>query len=57
MSITIARIGITVLLNDDGDLFDIIAIAHPVVAQDVAVVPEFLYDCGRGHVWSRFLMM
>ena len=28
-------------------LLDVVAIAHPVVAEDVAVVPEFLND-GRG---------
>ncbi len=27
-----------------GQLFDVVAIAHPVVAQDVAVVPKFLDD-------------
>jgi len=30
-----------------GELLDVVAIAHPVVAQDVAVVPELLDD-GRG---------
>ena len=34
------------------ELLDVVAIAHPVVAQDVAVAPEFLDD-GRGiHGWS-----
>ena len=31
-------------------LFDIIAITHPVVSQDVTVIPEFLDDCGRGQL-------
>jgi hypothetical protein len=30
-------------------LFDIVAIAHPVVAQDVAVVPELLDDSSGTH--------
>ena len=30
-------------------LLDVIAIAHPVVAQDVTVVPEFLDDCRGCH--------
>ena len=30
-------------------LFDIVAVAHPVVAQDVAVVPEFLDNVRRCH--------
>jgi hypothetical protein len=29
-----------------GELLDVVAIAHAVVAQDVAVVPEFLNDLG-----------
>jgi len=36
-----------------GELLDIVAIAHAVVAEDVAVVPEFL-DEGTGvHVYTR----
>jgi hypothetical protein len=33
-------------------LFDVVAVAHPVVTEDVAVVPEFLDDLRRlgGHV-------
>jgi len=27
-------------------LFHIITVAHPVIAEDVTVVPEFLNDCG-----------
>src|SRR3989338_6882938 len=30
-------------------LFDVVTVAHPVVAQDVAVVPEFLDDRGWTH--------
>ncbi len=30
-------------------LFDVIAIAHPVIAEDVAVVPELLDDRGCIH--------
>ena len=30
-----------------GELLEVIAVAHPVITQDVAVVPEFLDDgCG-----------
>ncbi len=32
-----------------GELLDIIAVTHPVVAEDVTVVPEFLDDGGGGH--------
>ena len=32
-----------------GELLDIVAVAHAVVAQDVAVIPEFLDDGGRIH--------
>ena len=35
-------------------LFDVVAIRHAVVVQNVAVVPEFLDDCGGIHV-SLFL--
>ena len=30
-------------------LLDVVAITHPVVAQDIAVVPEFLDDGGWAH--------
>ena len=33
-----------------GQLLDIIAVAHPVVSQNVTVVPKFLDDCGRGQL-------
>src|SRR4030095_8665431 len=36
-------------------LLDIIAVAHPVGAKDVTVVPELLHDCGRSHVSSPSL--
>lgn len=32
-----------------GELLDIVAVAHPVAAQDVAGVPEFLDEAGRVH--------
>ena len=32
-----------------GELFDVVAVAHAVVAQDVAEVPEFADNCGGGH--------
>jgi hypothetical protein len=28
-----------------GKLFHVVAITHPIVPEDVAVVPEFLDDC------------
>lgn len=37
--------------EEEGELFDVVAVAHAVVAKDVAVVPEFLNDCGGGHVF------
>lgn len=35
--------------EEKGELLDIVAVAHPVVPEDVAEVPEFLDDCRRGH--------
>ena len=32
-----------------GELLDVIAVAHPVIAEDVTVVPEFLDDVLRIH--------
>ena len=32
-----------------GELFDVVAVAHAVVAQDVAEIPEFADNCGGGH--------
>ncbi len=32
-----------------GELFEVIAIAHPVIAQGVAEVPDFLDKCGGVH--------
>lgn len=31
-------------------LFDVITITHPIVTQDVTVVPEFLYYICRSHL-------
>jgi hypothetical protein len=39
-----------------GELLDLVAVAHVVVAKDVAVVPEFLDDGGGVHLW-RFSSM
>ena len=36
-----------------GELFDVVAVRHTVVAQDVAVVPEFLDDGGCIHFMLR----
>ena len=33
-----------------GELFDVVAVAHAVVAQDVAEVPEFADNCCWGHL-------
>jgi hypothetical protein len=38
-------------------LLDIIAITHPVVPENVTVVPELLDNCGRGHSSSLFEML
>src|SRR5208337_4184749 len=38
--------------EEEGELLDVVAVAHSVIAEDVAEVPEFLYDCGWGHVQS-----
>jgi hypothetical protein len=37
-----------------GELLDVIAVAHAVVAQDVAVIPEFLDDGGGVHLCPMF---
>jgi hypothetical protein len=31
-----------------GELFDVIAVGEAVIAEDVAVVPEFVDESGRG---------
>ena len=33
-----------------GQLLDVVAVAHPVVAEDIAVVPEFLDDLITTHL-------
>ena len=38
-------------------LFDVIAVAHPIVAQDVAVIPERLDDAGANHQGLIFLLV
>ena len=35
--------------EEKGELLDIVAVAHAVVPEDVAEVPEFLDHCGWGH--------
>ena len=37
-------------------LLDVVAVAHPVVAQDIAVIPEFLDDRGRAHLSPGILI-
>src|SRR6266699_4552457 len=41
-----------------GELLDVVTIRHAVVAQDVAVVPEFLDDVLRvgGHEWAPLMV-
>ena len=37
-------------------MFDIVAVAHAVVSEDVAEVPEFADNCGGGHIVSQLFL-